>query len=184
MFTLWYSILSWKEYSDPSSTKCAVKIPEVPEKPIAPPPPKNASPVVTPAPVPSSPVQKSSIPITPKVEPPAPPKLSPVPVPVPAPAKTNPVPVPSPAKPDPRNNQFGRMEQSQENRSRAPQGPPARVGPPTRSPQPPSKNENLGKTSTNFIKRENSYSSEEEDEDEDDEDEEDSEIERLDINSK
>lgn len=170
-------------FSDPSSTKCAVKIPEVPEKPIAPPPPKNASPVVTPAPVPSSPVENpSSIPITPKAELPAPPKVSPVPVP--APAKTNPVPVPSPAKPDQRNNQFGRMEQSQENRTRAPQGLPARVVPPTRSPQPPAKNENLGKASTNFIKRENSYSSEEEDEDEDDEDEEDSEIERLDIHSK
>lgn len=167
-------------FSDPSSTKCAVKIPEVPEKPVGPPPVKNATPAVIPAPVPSSPVQKSSsIPVTPKVETPAPPKTAPVPAPV----KTNPVPVPSPAKPDQRNNQFGRMEQSQENRSRAPQGPAARVAPPPRSPQPAAKNENLAKASTNFIKRENSYSSEEE-EDEDDEDEEDSEIERLDMHSK
>lgn len=78
------------------------------------------------------------------------------------------------------------MEQQQEIRNRG--GPAqttlARTNPP-RSPQPQSKPD-IARANANFIKRENSYSSEEEVDDDEDEDEEDddSEIERIDLHSK
>ncbi|GLV43275.1 hypothetical protein CBL_14047 [Carabus blaptoides fortunei] len=208
MFTLWYSVLSWKEYRDSISSKACPRNCDAPSKPISAVTPQSKTNDYVPPTLSTSPVTKLEN-ITRDVPAPAPAQQktsSPLPV-----SSTNaprlPV-TPPPQKPVVKESppvspmSFGKMEQMQENKSRSgltasPTVPRTPVSnnlsentrpPPPRSPvSVSSKVENVPRTNLNFVKRENSYSSEEEEEEEDENDEEeedDSEIERIDLHSK
>ncbi|CAH1377782.1 unnamed protein product [Tenebrio molitor] len=85
MFTLWYSVLSWKEYREIILDKVSQKLtPCTTPKPAPPPPPPKVEPSrpPQPAPKPAPPPPPPKAPLPPKLDPPAKPPRSPSPHPL------------------------------------------------------------------------------------------------------